>query len=181
MARAYRCLSSDPAWAHRDTGIRCGTKRQYDTMTTAEICLFPVPRMADDAWLFLWVTHNHTFDAHAVAKAWSFPRYRSEGIWVKVSKSGTPRIGGGHTLRQAHEKFLLFSRGRPERISKACGSVIIAPHPVDERGRVIHSAKPPEFYQLVDRFAPGPKAETFARRQWPGWDCFGLQMPVAAE
>lgn len=177
----FRTLAADCPWLHRDTGIRGGTKRQYRTMSTAELCLFPIPRMADDAWLWMWCTHNHRTDAHAVAKAWGFDRYRSEGVWVKTSSTGTPRIGGGHTLRQAHEPFLLFSRGNPERLSKGCPSVILAPHPKDANGRIIHSAKPDEFYRLVDAFSPGPTAELFARRRWGNWTCLGDEMPAAAE
>lgn len=164
---------ADPAWEHRDTGIRCGTKKHYRTMSVGELCRLEFPEPAADAWLFIWCTHNHHLEAHTVAKAWGFPRYRSEGVWVKTSSKGTPRIGGGHTLRQAHEKFLLFSRGKPQRVSKGVPSVILAPHRTLPTGQVMHSGKPEEFYSLVEQFAQGPYLELFARRTRPGWVCLG--------
>ncbi len=166
-------IVADPPWEHRDRGIRCGTKRHYKTMTLDEICCTPFPRPTSDAWLFLWCTHNHHLEAHTIAKAWGFPRYRSEGVWVKTSASGRPRIGGGHTLRQAHEKFLLFSCGKPQRQNKGVPSVILAPHRTLPTGRVMHSGKPEEFYALVEQFAQGPYLELFARRTRPGWETLG--------
>ncbi len=175
-----RVIVADPPWEHRDRGIRCGTKRHYETMSLVDICLMSFQPPAEDSWLFMWCTHNHHIEAHAVAKAWGFPRYRSEGVWVKTSKAGTPRIGGGHTLRQAHEKFLLFSRGKPQRQSKGVPSVILAPHRTLETGHVMHSGKPEEFYRLVEQFAEGPYLELFARRTRPGWTCVGNELEGGA-
>jgi N6-adenosine-specific RNA methylase IME4 len=179
MKKKFQCLVADPPWEHRDQGIRGGTARQYETLSTEKICEFKIPPLADDCWLFLWVTHNHTLDAFDVAKAWGFNRYRSEGIWAKMTKSGDRlKFGGGHTLRQAHEKFFLFSRGKPLRNDRSLPSVILAPHPRrKDDGKIIHSAKPAKFYVMVDRFCDGPKAELFARRQWADWTCLGNGMP----
>lgn len=176
--RRIKCLSADPPWKHNDTGIRGGTKRQYATMTTAKICRFKLPPLGRSCFLWLWVAHNFTEDAFKVARAWGFDRYRSEGVWVKLTKDGSKvKIGGGHTLRQAHEKYLLFSRGNPRRRARNVASVIHSPHPRDRKGRIIHSAKPEKFYRMVDLFCSGPKAELFARRQWKGWLCLGKGMP----
>lgn len=140
-----------------------------------------LPELADDCWLFLWCTHNHKQDAHLVAKAWGFDRYRSEGIWVKLSRKGTVRIVGGHTLRQAHESFLLFSRGKPKRNDRGVPSVLMAEGFRKPDGRILHSGKPEEFYELVERFCSGPYAEMFARRPRDGWDSYGDELPKAAE
>ena len=42
------------------------------------------------------------------------------------------------------------------------------------RGR--HSAKPEEFFVLVERVSPGPYLEMFARERRPGWDAFGNEV-----
>lgn len=174
--------SSDPPWKHRDRGVRGGTARHYETMSLEAIKAFPVPEMLPQSWLVIWAAHNFIRQAFEVAEAWGFPEYRSQGIWVKTKKDGTGvKIGGGYTLRQAHEQFFLFSRGNPKCDALDVPSVICAPHPRNESGRIIHSAKPDAFYALVDRLvAGGPKVETFARRQWPGWICLGDQMPEGA-
>lgn len=39
------------------------------------------------------------------------------------------------------------------------------------RGR--HSAKPEEFFALVERLSPGPYLEMYARRPRAGWSVFG--------
>jgi N6-adenosine-specific RNA methylase IME4 len=76
-------------------------------------------------------------------------------------------IGMGHSVRMAHEVCLIAKRGRPTRNSPLnVPSVFFAP-----RGE--HSAKPEAFYDLVERFAPGPYVELFARRQRKGWVCLG--------
>ena len=41
----------------------------------------------------------------------------------------------------------------------------------------MHSAKPGEFYDLVETVSPGPRLELFARRARPGWDAWGDQAP----
>jgi N6-adenosine-specific RNA methylase IME4 len=38
------------------------------------------------------------------------------------------------------------------------------------------SAKPDEFYRLVESCSPGPYLDVFARRKRPGWDVFGDQV-----
>ena len=37
------------------------------------------------------------------------------------------------------------------------------------RGALVHSAKPDEFFALIDRMYAGPRVELFSRRTRPGW------------
>jgi N6-adenosine-specific RNA methylase IME4 len=39
-----------------------------------------------------------------------------------------------------------------------------------------HSEKPDESYELIERLAPGPYVELFARRKRPGWTCLGNEV-----
>jgi N6-adenosine-specific RNA methylase IME4 len=49
--------------------------------------------------------------------------------------------------------------------------------PEDENGKLIHSAKPPEIYEFIERLWPGPYVETFARNNRDGWTTLGDQVP----
>lgn len=40
-----------------------------------------------------------------------------------------------------------------------------------------HSAKPNEFYKLVEAMSPAPRIDIFARKRRHGWDVFGDEIP----
>ena len=40
-----------------------------------------------------------------------------------------------------------------------------------------HSAKPDEFYRLVEQMSPEPRLDIFARKRRYGWDCYGDEVP----
>lgn len=90
---------------------------------------------------------------------------------------GQLKIGGGHWVRGAHEICIFGVRGRAKALVHDIPTVIIAPHP-RANGRIIHSAKPAELQNNAERMSPGPRIELFARRQRPGWLCWGDQCPV---
>lgn len=172
MSRRPRVLVADPPWKFGDTlpGNGRGAEKHYGCLTLAEICNFPVPSVADNCWLFLWRVASMQDEALAVGKAWGFGKPKSELVWRKVTKDRSRlRMGMGRTVRNSHETCLIFKRGKPDRLSMSIPSTFDAP-------RQEHSRKPDEFYRIVDEFAPGPKVELFARRQWEGWECLGEEM-----
>lgn len=159
--------------------------------------------LTEDAWLFLWRVASQVPEAYRVAEAWGF-RATAEIVWVKtkackrckgtgvlaqqkVAFEETPkwkvpcgdcggsgeskdlRIGMGRTVRNAHEACIVAKRGRPTRLSASVPSVLFAP-----RGE--HSAKPEAFRDLVERLAPGPYLELFARTRRKGWTCMGDEL-----
>lgn len=118
----------------------------------------------------------------AVMDAWGFTPTGAEIIWVKgrvppvkvppsterveVQPRLTLQIGGGHTVRNAHEVCVIGRRGKPTRLDKGVASVI-----VESRGR--HSTKPEAFYQLVQRLCPGPYLDLYGRTEREGWKVWG--------
>jgi N6-adenosine-specific RNA methylase IME4 len=58
----------------------------------------------------------------------------------------------------------------PPRLDKGVKQVVIAPH-----GR--HSEKPEEVARRIEQLRCGPYLELFARRQRPGWMCWGNEVP----
>jgi len=107
----------------------------------------------------------------AVMEAWGFETTHAEIIWVKGRVDGADlrlQIGGGHTVRNAHEVCVIGRRGKPERLDRGVPSVILEP-----RGK--HSAKPDIFYETVRRLCPGPYIDIYGRKQHEGFVVWGDQ------
>ena len=88
---------------------------------------------------------------------------------MKQTRLGNRHFGMGRSVRLEHELCIIGKRGKPTRKAKNVRSTFEAPV-----GR--HSEKPEAFYELVERFSDGPYCELFARRQRPGWTCFGDEL-----
>jgi N6-adenosine-specific RNA methylase IME4 len=169
---AARVLVADPAWRFGDQlpGPKRGAGKHYATMTVREIEYFPLPPLHDDALLFLWRVSAMPGEALRVVRAWGFEP-KSELVWVKKTKTGKRHMGMGRFVRLEHEVCIIASRGRGSSLirSHAVRSVFEAPV-----GR--HSAKPDEFYRIVEELAPGPFHELFARKRRAGWRQEGLEL-----
>jgi N6-adenosine-specific RNA methylase IME4 len=161
----FRCIVADPPWSFGDKlpGGGRGAVKHYACLTLAELCCFPLPPIADDAVLFLWRVASMQQEALAVARAWGFNAPTSEIVWCK------PQMGMGRTVRNCHEVALICRRGKPTRLDAGVRSFFTAP-------RTEHSAKPDEFFALVERLYPGPRVELFARKHREGWTCMGNEV-----
>lgn len=171
MTQRYHVIVADPPWRFGDPlpGKKRGAAKHYSTLSTAEIMRFPLPEMTRDAALFLWRVSAMQQEALDVIRAWGFEQ-KSEIVWRKMKPSGRVHFGMGRTVRASHETCLIATRGRPTVLSRRERSVFDAV--VGE-----HSAKPDEFYEIVERMFSGPYVELFARRHRAGWECFGDQLP----
>lgn len=174
----YSCILADPPWRFAymsGKGAGRGAERHYSCMSIDEIRALPVAdAAARDCFLFMWATAPCLPDAFDVLRAWGFKYSSVAFVWVKLN-ARAPRLfwgardvfkGMGYTTRQNAEFVLLGRRGRPERLSKSIGQVIVAP-------RREHSRKPDETHDLIEAFCAGPRLELFARHERPGWDCWG--------
>jgi N6-adenosine-specific RNA methylase IME4 len=169
-----RVLLADPAWRFNDRlpGPSRGAAKNYEVMTVADICAFPLPSIATHAWLFLWRVSSQVEEAYQVVRAWGFTP-KSEIVWEKVTVGGKPHFGMGRYVRASHETCIVAVRGRVQPADRAVRSRFTAP----VRG---HSEKPEAFYALVERLSPGPYVELFGRRRRPGWTVLGNQVPAEA-
>lgn len=190
-----RVLCADPPWKFGDAlpGAGRGAEKHYPVLSTAEICDFPLPPLADDALLFLWRVSSMLEDALMVTRAWGFSA-KTEVVWVKLARGELKRdllfpkgsrplllaqnvplhFGMGRYTRAAHETCLVAARGKAIELVKdhSIRSVFFAPV---ER----HSKKPEIFYRnIVEKLSPvGPYAELFARERRAGdWFCFGNEV-----
>lgn len=172
----YPTILADPPWKESGGGrIKRGADRHYPLLSTADIVrvmqMSPLWRLADNAHLYLWVTNTFLPDGLRVMGDLGF-RYVTNIAWIK------DRAGLGQYFRGQHELLLFGVRGkgygaRTERKD--------LPGVLDESGfveapRGKHSAKPATFHELIEARSKGPYLEIFARRERPGWDCWGNEV-----
>jgi N6-adenosine-specific RNA methylase IME4 len=169
--RRAQVLVADPPWKFNDQlpGPKRGADKHYPTLSIANICAFPLPPLADDCYLFLWRVSSMVEEAYQVCRAWGF-KPKSELVWRKTTVNGKRWFGMGRSVRLEHEVAIIATRGRPQVRSHSVRSVFDA-----KAGR--HSAKPEEFFDLVEEMCRGPYAEIFARRVRAGWQCYGNEVP----
>lgn len=178
---ACAVLAADPPWKFGDAlpGKTRGASKNYKTMTVEEICAFSLPRLADDALLFLWRVAAMPTEAIQVARAWGFEP-KSEIVWVKTLPDPGDVVlhfGMGRYVRASHETCIIAARGRAVRLVHNHGVRSVFFAHVGE-----HSAKPDEFYRIVRRLVrhanrPGPRmVELFARgAPREGWETYGFE------
>ncbi len=171
----FTTITADPPWSFDDSlpGGTRGADKQYKTMSWTEIARFPLPSLAKDCRLFLWVPSALLDEALSVMEIWGF-QFKTTMVWDKrTAKNNEPWFGMGRVVRGSHELVLVGERGKPERKSKSVRSLF--------QGVVgKHSEKPEEFYRLVEELSPGPYMELFGRRQREGWTVEGDEVEVSS-
>lgn len=170
----FPVLYADPPWRYGNQGTRGATDNHYVTMSLEDIAAMPVQQIAtDDAWLFLWTTHNFLFDSQKVLDGWGF-QYKSQIIWNKRDPNGfkPSRMGMGNYARMCHEILIIASRGKPQGFTRRNVRSVIDALPSK------HSAKPEIFRQIVESVTESlsPRLELFGRRTAPGWTVFGNEV-----
>lgn len=159
---SFRVIVADPPWQYSNRATRGAAEDHYSTMSIDELCSLEVPeRLADDAHLYLWTTNGFLREAFDVMAAWDFA-YKTCLTWVK------PQMGMGNYFRSSTEHVLFGVRGSLRTLDRALVNWFEAP-------RTKHSAKPDNFYDLVEKASPGPYLEMFARRRRLGWDAWGFE------
>lgn len=176
LSPPYSTIVADPPWQYQKRpGAKSGSvmgsmaEGQYSTMTNEEIAALPVGELAaDQAHLYLWVTNPGMFGGRFgrvtprdIVEAWGFT-YVTLLTWVKPGGGGMGWYFRGQTEHAvfAQRGMLGIPADRREP------NVVTA-----KRGG--HSAKPPAFYDLVERVSPGPYVDLFARQPRFGWDSWG--------
>ncbi len=189
----FRIVAADCPWLFDDKlpGKSRGASKNYRCLTLDELLVFPLPPIADDAWLLFWYVTSMVDEARAVVRAWGFEPTGGEFVWVKTTGPGETILdplalgadppghketrlafGMGRTVRNCDERCIIARRGKPEVASHSVRSVFFAP-----AGR--HSEKPARFFKLAEHLCgAGPRAELFARERRRGWTGFGDELPA---
>ncbi len=168
----FGIILADPPWQHELNALPPDreTENHYDTMPTDQICAL-APRVqlisAPNCILYMWATSAKVVSGEAsdVIKAWGY-RGKAMHVWVK------DLMGLGYWVRNRHEHLLIATRGEPVPPSESLrhDSVITA-------ARGVHSEKPVEAYEIIERCYPElPKVELFARETREGWTAWGNEI-----
>lgn len=190
MMDRYPTIMADPPWQydnrHDTTGsgggafgkalTKDGTRRQravsshdrYGSMSLAELAAVPLGDWADDrAHLYLWTTNSFLVPAHDLAREWGFTP-KTIITWGKVQDDGEPSRRMGTWYRSATEHCVFAVRGQLRLTDPDP-----APSTLFLHRRLPHSVKPDAFYDLVERYSPGPYLDVFSRRARLGWTTWG--------
>jgi N6-adenosine-specific RNA methylase IME4 len=166
----YPVIYADPPWQYEHmVSVSREIENKYPTMALEEICALPVGDIAtEDAILFMWTTAPHLEKAFEVIRSWGFS-YRSNAVWDKQ------KMGMGYYFRTQHEILLIATRG--EMVTPAASDRVSSVFSIP-RGE--HSAKPVEFYNIIEKYYPElPKIELFCRSPRDGWSVWGNQSEAA--
>jgi N6-adenosine-specific RNA methylase IME4 len=146
----HKTLVIDPPWDHQGFSLAGRGRPQYNVMSQEELLRMPVASWAEDnCHLYLWATNNFLLRAGELVSAWGF-EYKTVLTWVK------PKIGLGSYFRSSTEQCLFSVRGKLTTRVNDIPTHFLAP--VGE-----HSAKPDEFYDIVQRASYPPYGEAFQR------------------
>ena len=189
----FNVIAADPPWPFSMWSEKGGAKgaiQHYETMSIEDIQALPViDHASDNCALLLWSTWPNLEDCIATGKAWGF-EYKTLGfIWIKRTSTGKHWFTGlGYYTRSNTEPCLLFTRGKVPRLSKSVHQIIdtfneplslfdedfLEQTLVARVGR--HSAKPPLFYEKVEKLFAGPYMELFSRTPRTGWTVVGNEV-----
>jgi N6-adenosine-specific RNA methylase IME4 len=160
---------ADPPWRfelYSDKGEEKSPQAHYATMTLDDIAALPVAGLAKaDCLLWLWATAPMLEQQIAILCQWGFT-FKTSGVWVKTTSHDKIAFGTGYVLRNAHEPFLIGTRGDPVT-TRSVRSVVM--------GKVrAHSQKPNEAFAAAEQLMPAARRlELFSRTNRPGWDAWG--------
>ena len=157
-----------------DTVSRPSRPLPYPSMTVEAIAALKVPA-AENAHLYLWTINRYVDEAFDIARAWGF-KFSTLLTWAKNPMGGG--LGGTYGISTEH---ILFCRRGSLASLRRIGTTHFNWKRPYKNGYPNHSAKPPEFYAMVDQVSPGPFLEMFARERRLGWDAWGNEVKSDVE
>jgi N6-adenosine-specific RNA methylase IME4 len=186
VSELFSCAVVDPPWPYRNRDdnafpsqlVTDGSRRQrgasshvrYGSMTMADLAALPLRDWtATAAHLYLWTTNAFLCEAHELARGWGFDP-KTVITWGKIQADGGPSRKMGHWYRSATEHVVFAVRGQLRLVNPDP-----APSTLMLHRRLPHSIKPESFYDMVERYSPGPYLDVFSRRARLGWTTWGLE------
>lgn len=166
----YNTIVIDPAWQVPMVG-KFGRRPKrpqqlpYKTMTIEDIKNFPLKDYANNgSHIYLWTTNKFIREAFKVFDSWGVNFHL---MMVGVKPSGVAPCCG---YVFGTEFCLLGLYGKPMQKFKKVGKLNWF-RIFNQAGK--HSAKPEEFYKLVEEMSPAPYIDIFSRKDRNGWDSYG--------
>ncbi len=141
---------------------------KYPTLKLKELKELDIRAIAaEDCLLFMWTTGPHFANSIELGKAWGFEYKTIAFVWDKMMHNP-----GRYTLSQT-EHCVVFKKGRipTPRGARNIRQLVQVP-----RGK--HSEKPEVVIEgITNMFPAQKKIELFARKNYEGWDNWGLEIP----
>jgi len=163
----YKVVGGKQVWSAG--GTAAARPLAYPTMTVQEIAALRIPA-ADDCHLYLWTINRYVDEAFDVARAWGF-NYSTLLTWAKNPKGSG--LGGCYGISS---EYVLFCRRGSLAAKCDVNTTWFNWKRPYKNGYPQHSAKPPEFYWMVEQVSPGPYLEMFARQPRAGWAVWGNEV-----
>jgi N6-adenosine-specific RNA methylase IME4 len=172
----YDVIYADPPWeygnqqhAGKGSDPTGGAASHYPTMTIDEMKKLDIAALRNsDCLLFMWTSSPHLPFAIEVMRAWGFEYITVGFVWDKQ------RVNPGYYTMSQCELCLIGKRGR---IPTPRGARNVRQFVSELRGE--HSEKPEEVRRRIEEMFPTQrKLELFARKEVPGWDCWGNEVIV---
>ncbi len=141
---------------------------KYPTVKLKDLMTLPVQDIADtNCILFMWTTGPQLANSIKLGEAWGFEYKTVAFVWDKMVHNP-----GRYTLSQT-EFVLAFKKGNfPTPRGARNVRQLLQVH----RGK--HSEKPIEVIDGITKMFPlQDKIELFARKNYNGWDNWGLEIP----
>ncbi len=141
---------------------------KYPTVKLKDLMTLPVQDIADtNCILFMWTTGPQLANSIQLGEAWGFEYKTVAFVWDKMVHNP-----GRYTLSQT-EFVLAFKKGNfPTPRGARNVRQLLQVH------RGIHSEKPIEVIDGITKMFPlQDKIELFARKNYNGWDNWGLEIP----
>ncbi len=161
------CIKSENINFEKDVFISAANFK-YPTVPLQELQKLDVPSIAaDNCILFMWTTGPQMDNSIKLGKAWGFEYKTVAFVWDKQVHNP-----GRYTLSQT-EFVLVFKKGKfPEHRGARNIRQLVSVH----RGK--HSEKPIDVIKGISKMFPEQrKIELFARKNYIGWDNWGLEIP----
>ena len=186
--RCYRTIVVDPPWPQKAGGPLKGghgegfvgtTHSQpmpYPTLAIPQIAALRVDKLAspDGCHLYLWATNRFLPEAFSIVRAWKF-QYSTTLVWAKAPIGAG--LGGCYGIST---EYVVYARCGRLREKQRIGTTWFNwKRPYNSAGKPMHSAKPLDFYKMVETVNHPARLEMFARQGRPDWDVWGDQAPDA--
>lgn len=172
----FDVIYADPAWSYEvwsKKGAGRTAAHHYQTTALDTMSELPVEKLAKpDCALFMWATYPNLPEALILGRNWGFTYKTVAFTWVKQNrKAATFFMGLGYWTRANPELCLLFTRGKPKRVSKSVRNLVVS-----HIRR--HSEKPEEVRNRITMLMGDGLdcIELFARRKIDGWTTLGNEI-----
>lgn len=166
--KKYQLIVADPPWDIQKIKKRVRPNQvnmDYPMMSLDEIEKLPIEFLADENCIcFIWTIDKYLYQTPRILRAWGF-KYHLTMAWDKTN--GLAMYG----FNRQTEFIVVGLKGKNEAYPKR--KTIRTSFTAKS---TFHSAKPDEFYEMLNVLPYNPRIDLFARKKRDGWDVWGNEI-----